>query len=200
MAFSDYKTISEVQAEFKIKYQEDNFVLISEYKPSAAFIEDLKFNQENLDVFSSEASRCEMIIFPVLREIYKDYYKKTSFWVQKTISYNDNLNGTPDYVVSKRSDLGKTMLEFPILIIIEAKKNDFDQGWAQCLSGLVAAEFINDNLQMEIFGIVTDGKLWEFGKLMDKKFTKNIYSFTVAELTNLFGALKFVFGEATKMV
>jgi len=27
MAFSDYKTIAQVQAEYQIKYEEDNFIL-----------------------------------------------------------------------------------------------------------------------------------------------------------------------------
>lgn len=198
MAFSDYKTISQVQAEYKIKYQEDNFVVVKEYKPSDIFFEEFEFNQRNMDVFSSEAARCEIIIFPILREMYKYYYEKISLWVQKPIVYDEKLSGTPDYVISKKSELGKTMLEFPLLIVAEAKKNDFEQGWAQCLSELIAAEYLNNNPQIPIYGIVTDGKLWEFGKLIEKKFTKNIDSFTITDLNKLFGALKFTFDEATK--
>ena len=200
MAFSDYKTISQVQAEYKIKYQEDNFVVVKEHKPSDIFIEEFEFNQRNMDVFSSEAARCEIIIFPILREMYKYYYEKISLWVEKPIVYDEKLSGTPDYVISKKSELGKTMLEFPLLIVAEAKKNDFEQGWAQCLSELIAAEYLNNNPQMPIYGIVTDGKLWEFGKLIEKNFTKNIDSFTITDLNKLFGALKFTFDEATKLV
>ena len=200
MAFSDYKTISQVQAEYKIKYQEENFILVKDFELSEAFLEDFEFNQKNMDIFSSEAARCEIIIFPILREVYKHYYEKTSFWVQKSISYDDKLNGTPDYVVSKKSDLGKTMLEFPLLIVVEAKKSDFEQGWAQCLSELVAAEYLNKTPQIPTYGIVTDGKLWEFGKLVEKDFTKNIDSFTVTGLKKLFGAVQFIFDEATRLI
>ena len=199
MAFSDYKTISQVQAEYQIKYQEENFITISEYQPSDIFIKEFEFNQKNLDIFSSEAARCEIIIFPILREIYKNYYQKTSFWVQKSISYDDKLNGTPDYIVSKKSELGKTMLEFPLLIIAEAKKNDFEQGWAQCLSELIAAQYLNNYTEKPLYGIVTDGKLWEFGQLLDKEFTKNLDSFTVTELERLFGVLKWLFDDAIKL-
>jgi len=196
MAFSDYKTISQVQAEYRIKYEEDNFVTVKEHKVSDIFIEEFEFNQQNMDVFSSEAARCEIIIFPILREIYKNYYKKISLWVQKSITYNEKLNGTPDYVISKKSELGKTMLEFPLVIVAEAKKNDFEQGWAQCLSELIAAKYLNNNPEMPVYGIVTDGKLWEFGKLTEKSFTKNTDIFTVTDLNKLFGALQFVFDEA----
>lgn len=200
MVFSDYKTISQVQAEYKIKYEEDNFVAVKEHKVSDIFIEEFEFNQQNMDVFSSEAARCEIIIFPILREMYKYYYKKISLWVQKSIAYDEKLNGTPDYIISKKSELGKTMLEFPLVIVAEAKKNDFEQGWAQCLSELIAARYLNNNPEMPVYGIVTDAKLWEFGKLTEKGFTKNTDSFIVTDLNKLFGALKFIFDEATKLV
>lgn len=76
MAFSDYKGISQVQAEFLIKYQEENFIAPQEYDIPKTFIEEFTFNQKNLDVFSSEASRCEIIIFPILREVYKNIIKR----------------------------------------------------------------------------------------------------------------------------
>ena len=66
MAFSDYKTISQVQAEYKIKYDEDNFIPIKEHNVPDIFIEEFEFNQRNMDIFSSEAARCEIIIFPIL--------------------------------------------------------------------------------------------------------------------------------------
>lgn len=200
MAFSDYKTISQVQAEYQIKYEEDNFVFIKEYQLSSSFIEELEFNQKNMDIYASEAARCEIVIFPILREIYKNYYQKTSLWIQKNLSYNDKLTGTPDYIISQKSPLGKTMLESPLLIIVEAKKNDFEQGWGQCISELIAAKNINQNQQLTVYGIVTDAKLWEFGKLIDTVFIKNIEVFTVTDLSKLFGALKFIFDEATKSI
>lgn len=197
MAFSDYKSISQVQAEYKIKYQEEDFIIVHHhYSVPNAFIEEFEFNRKNLDVFSSEASRCEIIIFPILREIYKNYYQKVALWVQKSISYNENLSGTPDYVVSKKSDLGKTFLESPLLIIAEAKKNDFEQDWGQCLAELIAAQRMNANTELPIYGIVTDGKLWEFGKLFESFFTKNISVFIIDELPELFGALDFLFHNA----
>ena len=116
-----------------------------------------------------------------------------SLWVQKPIAYNDKLSGTPDYIVSKRSSLGKTVLEFPLLMVAEAKKNDFEQGWAQCLAELVAAQKLNEDEEMPIYGIVTDGKYWEFGKLEGSIFTKNLESFSVDDLPELFGVLDGLF-------
>ncbi len=58
MAFSDYKTISQVQAEYRIKYQESNFIAVKKHNIPEAFIEEFEFNRENMDIFSSEAARC----------------------------------------------------------------------------------------------------------------------------------------------
>ncbi len=197
MAFSDYKSISQVQKEFKIKYQEANFLMPEDLEPSAAFRAEFQFNTENIDVFSSEASRAEAIIFPVLREIYKRHYEKYSFWVQKALAYDDKLSGTPDYLIGTKSELGKTYLETPLVIIAEAKKNDFEQGWGQCLAELVAAQKLNGKPHRAVHGIVTDGKSWEFGKLEADVFTKNAEGYTVDHLAQLFGALNAIFQAAS---
>lgn len=160
MAFSNFKNISEVQKKYNIKYKEKIFVTARKAELPEAFVKDFEFCKENIDVFSSEASRSEVIISPILREIYKKYYTEYSFWIQKSIFYDDILCGTPDYIFSVRSKLGKTVLEKPIVIVVEAKRNDFEQGWGQCLAELVASQKINDDFKSPVYGIVTDGNLW----------------------------------------
>ncbi|KAF0241400.1 MAG: hypothetical protein FD167_4013 [bacterium] len=196
MAFSDYKTISQVQKEFGVKYQEENFIQSQPFEPHESFLIDLQFNLENMDVYTSEASRTEIVISPILREVYKKYYEKYSFWIQKTITYSDKLSGTPDYLIATKSSLGKTVLETPLIVIVEAKKNDFEQGWGQCLAELVAAQKINGNNLLPVYGVVTDGELWKFGKLIDTTFIKNIKGYTVTALSELFGAIDFILQAA----
>jgi len=193
MAFSDYKSVSQVQKEFGIKYREENFIVAQEAKVSAVFLKEFEFNRENIYVFTSEASRTELIISPILREVYKGYHDKYSFWIQKSIAYNERLNGTPDYIIAARSVLGKTVLELPLVVVVEARKNDFEQGWGQCLAELVTAQKINNKVNVPVHGIVTDGELWKFGRLVSDTFTGNIEGYTVASLTRLFGALNFIF-------
>ncbi|NEP56340.1 MAG: hypothetical protein F6K31_04860 [Symploca sp. SIO2G7] len=192
MAFSDFKNIADVQRKYQIKYQEDNFVFPEKTEPPDNFLQDLDFYQKNLDVFSSEASRSEVIISPLLREIYKKHYQNYAFWIQKSISWDDVLSGTPDYIFSTKSELGKTVFEKPIIIVVEAKKNDFEQGWGQCLAELVASQKINENVQRPVYGIVTDGNLWQLGRLEANVFTRNIENFTIDKLSRLYGALDYL--------
>ncbi|MCI5138412.1 MAG: hypothetical protein D3922_08345 [Candidatus Electrothrix sp. AR1] len=194
MSFSEFKNISEVQALYKIKYEEGLFLSGAEQMPSLAFMEDFEFSKENIDIFTSESSRSEIIISPLLREMYKKHCEKYSFWIQKGISFDEVLTGTPDYMFSKKSSLGKTVLEVPLVIIVEAKKNDFEQGWGQCLAELVAAQKINEDAERPVYGVVTDGNLWQFGRLRRDVFTRNTENFTVDHIAKLYGALEFLAG------
>ena len=193
MAFSDFKTISEVQERFRITYSENDFVEVEPSNPSAEFLRDFEFTREHINVFASEASRCETIIFPVLKESYKAYADRYALWIKKSIAYDDTLNGTPDYFISTKSELGKTVVGSPLILLVEAKKNDFEHGWGQCLAELVAAQKINDDVNFPVYGIVTDGTLWQFGQLIGNTFTQNRTDFALTNLPTLFGAVDSVF-------
>ncbi len=82
----------------------------------------------------------------------------------------------------------------PIVIVVEAKKNDFEQGWGQCLAELVAAQYLNGDRQRPVYGVVTDGNLWQFGKLEADTFTKNSENFLIDKLAQLYGALDYLIG------
>ena len=198
MAFSDFKKISEVQEKFRIRYSANDFFEVEEAKPSERFLQDFEFSMQHINVFSSEASRCEAVIFPILREVYKKYADSIALWIKEPITYDETLNGTPDYLISTKSELGITVVGTPLIMLVEAKKNDFEQGWGQCLSELVAAQKINDDPSFPVYGIVIDGTLWEFGRLVNDTFTRNRTNFTLANLPILFGAVDSVFKEATE--
>lgn len=67
MAFSDFKNIAEVQKKYRIKYQEETFILDKKVSPPDSFLKDLEFYRDHIDIFTSEASRSEIIISPLLR-------------------------------------------------------------------------------------------------------------------------------------
>ena len=94
MSFIDFKTVSDVQKKYEVKYDEADFLAVDEISPSEAFIDDFQFSKENIDIFTSEASRSELIISPLLHELYKKHSKKYSFWIQKSIAYDSILSGT----------------------------------------------------------------------------------------------------------
>ncbi|MEE6162542.1 hypothetical protein U9R62_14610 [Cylindrospermopsis raciborskii DSH] len=86
-----------------------------------------------------------------------------------------------DYVVAKRSSRGKVIFNF-YLILVEAKKDNFEEGWGQCLAELIAAQKLNNQLNQTLYGIVSNGKIWEFSKLEEDNFVKNIEEYSISNL------------------
>ena len=194
MAFSDFKTISEVQEKFGITYAMNNFVGTEEtLKPSEHFLQEFEFCMQHINVFASETSRCEAVIFPILKEVYKGYTDRYALWSGKSIAYDETLRGTPDYLIATQSELGMSVVGKPLIILVEAKKNDFEQGWGQCLAELIAAQKIKGDPDTPVCGIVTDGTLWQFGRLDGDAFIQNRTNFTLDNLPVLFGAVNSVF-------
>ena len=193
MAFSEYKEIGQVQVEFNIKLDEENFIFANSVNPPELFLQEFEFTLENFPVFTSEGARTEAVIFPILREVYKDYSDKFVLWIQKSFAFDAKLSGTPDYLIATKSPLGKTVLAKPLLGVVEAKKNDFEVGWAQCLAELIAIQKLNVEDEITVYGIVTDGERWQFGRLEKNLFTRHASSFGIDDLPELFGALHFVF-------
>jgi hypothetical protein len=58
---------------------------------------------------------------------------------------------------------------------------------------MVAIQRINDNLEADIFGIVSSGKIWQFGKLTTDVFTRNKNLYTIQEVDRLFAAVNYIF-------
>lgn len=195
MGFSSYKDIGEVLQEFQITYTEANFMGETEFSIPGYFREDLAFMMREAVVDNSELAVCENLIYPVLKEIWKSYYTKFVLWSHKSLTYDQNLCGFPEYILTKRSPLGKFVFGKPYFLLVEAKQDKFDEGWAQCLAEMVAAQRLNNELQVIIFGIVSNGKDWEFGKLEERIFTKNINRYLIEELDALFAAVNYVFQQ-----
>lgn len=192
MAFTDFKSIAQVQQEYQITYQEEYFIESVDLEPSDFFKKEFEFNQEHIDIFTSEASRCENVIYPIIREVYKNFVDRYTLWSHKSIRYDDQLTGTPDYLISTKSQLGKTVLGLPILVVVEAKQNNFTEGWGQCLAELLAAQKINQDEKQFVYGIVTDGELWQFGRLQFNWFTKHKARIAVTDLNKIFGAISYL--------
>ena len=71
MAFTDFKSADEVQKAYQISYIEQDFITFTPRALPEYFVREFEFNRENFDIFGSEASRCEAVIYPILREACK---------------------------------------------------------------------------------------------------------------------------------
>ena len=200
MSFNHYKNIADVINEFSLIYQEEVFIPENIFDINPYFLERLELILKEGIVFNSEYAICENIIAPILVEIWLKYKEKLLLWSHQPLNYNEKLSGIPDYMIARRSPRGKVILAQPYLILVEAKKDNFDEGWGQCLAELVAAQKLNSNQDNKIFGIVSNGKLWEFSQLQNDIITKSLKYYTLENLPQLMGAINFVFFQSAAQI
>ncbi len=196
MSFNNYKNIADVIKEFPITYQEKNFIQEISLVIGELFLQRLELVLTEGVVFNSEYAICENIISPILIEIWQHYRHQLLVWSHQPLNYNEKLSGIPDYIVAKRSPKGKIVFDQPYLILVEAKKDNFDEGWGQCLAELIAAQKLNNKPEMELFGIVSNGKFWEFGQLKNDSFTKNIKLYSISNVEELLAAINYIFKQS----
>lgn len=195
MAFSTYKSTMAVLKDFQIIYTEATFINENTVEINNYFREDLLGFVRDGVANNSEYAICENLIAPVLKEVWKSYKDKFLLWSHESFRYDDKLSGIPDYILAKRSPLGKIVLDQPYLLVVEAKQDNFDEGWGQCLAAMIAAQRLNEHQEQTIFGIVSNGEIWEFGKLSLNQFTKNITIYLFQDLERLIAAVNDVFRQ-----
>ena len=115
--------------------------------------------------------------------------------------YDDKLCGEPDYLISAwREEVITKLVNTPILAVSEAKRQDFEEGWGQCLAEMIACQKTNQDEQLIVYGIVSTGIFWQFGQLENNIFTKNLNSYSIDNPQKILGNLDYVFAECERQI
>lgn len=201
MAFTDYKSVDDVVKKYKLCLIQARVVTLAPDAPlfNDYFLTELEFNLQRLPIGRSEVGAGEIILFPILREVWKPYADNLSLFTHESLEYDDDLKGTPDYFVCRRSEYGQTIPEVPCLLIIEAKLDDFEKAWGQCLAAMLAAQKLNGAPDQPVYGIATNSKSWEFGVLRHNEFTCDPNPISLHNLDSLRQALHAVFRACRDM-
>ena len=168
LSYKDFKNLEQVLKTFDLELrrtafiQQKTFKNLNKHQLDALLTETLPFRFNQGNTFRSEHNICERLIFPLLElvAIENNYtlFGHERFDVDKTLG----LDGFPDYIIGREDKY--SLLDKPVMVVGEAKKDDFTSGWGQCGAELVAAQKRNDSAKT-VYGVVSNGKLWEFAKL-----------------------------------
>ncbi|MHB1422216.1 MAG: hypothetical protein ACYC3I_03255 [Gemmataceae bacterium] len=200
MPFANYAAMGDVARAYRIALGDEKFVTLLERPISNILREELAFAENHANFRNSEAAVCENLIYPILKEVWKSYLQDLMLWSHEQLHYDADLSGIPDYFVSRRSSLGRWGVEPPYVIVIEAKRDDFERGWGQCLAALLAAQKLNNLPELTFYGIATNGRSWEFGKLEGATFNHDSLPFSSRNVEELCAALHFVFAQCQTQV
>ena len=163
-------------------------------EPSAHLQEDLR-RLEYFDLQGSEPAKT-LLIDTLLAEIVPRF-EKLKVWKEVTIS-TDTLTGVADYIMAPR----RAYMETPLLCVVEAKKDDFEGGQAQCLAEMVACKWTNEqsNSLIDIFGVVSNGQGWQFYKLTASGEAFATDQYGLENLPRILGVLDFICAACAKNV
>jgi hypothetical protein len=189
MPFTSYLTAEDVARAHQIRIDRSDVVTPVAAPLSDTFRSELAFTLTEVAFEQSESAACETLIYPLLREVWKPFYKVLTLWSHAPLRFDDDLCGVPDFMVARRSPLGATVMDLPYLLVVEAKRDDFIRGWGQCLAAMRAAQRLNDAPDLTLFGIATNGLAWQFGRLESDTFTLDIRPFSLREVDALAAAI-----------
>jgi hypothetical protein len=149
---------------------------LPQYSGDLDRIEDLKGRIEELLPYvdlSSETARREIIVSKVVSDLV--HYTKAQLRIEFPIKVTNQLQGYLDYLLESDTRL----------LVIEAKKEDFSNGFVQLSAELIALDQSDETSpdQPYLIGTVTNGTLWQFGVLhrADKLIEQGLDSYRVPD-------------------
>jgi len=106
--------------------------------------------------------------------------------------------GNADYLIAER----RAYLEAPFVCVLEAKKDNFEQGTAQCLVEMQACQHTNREIGrlIDAYGIVTNGDGWKFYRLDAEGQAHETLLYGIAEMPQLLGILQTFFRKCAQLL
>ncbi len=144
----------EVLAEFGYRFERQRLQLPKTTRQIDRLVELQQQLEETIPFVSlnSEAAKREILIAPVLTRV--AVMCRRLLRIEYPLKVSEQLQGNLDYFM--QSDQG--------LIVVEAKRDDLTRGFTQLAVELIALAMLEE-LPEVLYGAVTIGEVWVFGKL-----------------------------------
>ena len=141
---------------------------------------------------NTEKVRSELLIAPILMEIRRQLSNQISFFSGSEFNVDASLGleGYCDYLLSRSPE--QLEITSPVVVLIEAKKENLMGGIAQCIAEMIAAQILNDrsnNAIPIIYGAVTSGTNWQFLTLQGTQVNLDTTEYFISDVEKLLGIL-----------
>ena len=168
------------------------FSQVADVKPSELLMQILDFNAPVALAINSEKVRSELIIAPILLDLKRNHPNRVSFFSGKefNVDADRGLNGFCDFLISRSPQ--QSVIQSPVIAIVEAKNENIELGLGQCIAEMVAAQIFNQRKGLEIpmiLGAVTTGSTWKFMKLEGKTIDLDLTEYFLNQVGKILGIL-----------
>lgn len=193
MSYSNF-TLESVLAMFQLEKVESAgiFSEIEPVAPSAYLTTGLTKKIPLAAAIGTEKARSELIVADVLVELREKFDYRISFFsgIDFSVDLENDLTGVCDFLVSLSP--GQLFLEAPLIILVEAKKDDPKLGLGQCVAEMLAAQRFNaekGNNIPSVYGATTTGTEWQFLKLAEKNLQIDMEIYPIQQCDKILGVL-----------
>ncbi|MBP0028835.1 hypothetical protein [Roseofilum sp. Guam] len=200
MSYREF-TLAKVKQDFGLTtFEQSNiFAESPELTASDLLIDILTYNQPIALGSNSEKARSELIISPILVDLRRQLKEKINLFsgVDFTVDDARGLNGICDFIITQSPEL--LIVTAPVIIVVEAKKENINAGLGQCAAAMVAAQIFNATHESSledsadyinrIYGAVTTGSIWQFLKLDKKQLSIDLSEYYLKDVNKILGIL-----------
>ncbi|NEQ34820.1 MAG: hypothetical protein F6K40_00230 [Okeania sp. SIO3I5] len=193
MPYSKF-TLEEVLTKFNLTLVESlgKFNNLPEVTPSKLLEETLEDNVPLAVAIATEKARSELIVSPILVAVRKYLNKEISLFsgIEFNVNSDLELSGYCDFIISFSSL--QSIIQAPVVVLVEAKNDNIKSGFGQCLAEMVAAQIFNQdrgNQISQIYGVITTGTAWQFLELEGKNAVLDLEEYSLKNLPKLLGIL-----------
>jgi len=200
MAFTDFTSPNKVREKFnELVISKKDFIpnVITDFGIEPYLEREIKFGLKTYK--PNETFADKFLIAPVINEIWQKH-EKLNIWTQPYIKFDEVLNGRPDYLISPLDREQYEVLSLPIVVLVEAKQENFTAGWGQCFAEMLACQKLNKTKDVIIYGIVSTGHFWEFGKLQNDVLIRDTKSYSITNLKDTINTVNYIFDVAEKEI
>jgi len=183
MSYSDF-TLEILRRDYGMKVKDEALFNPVESLEASAWLVQALEKGHDLALFSEKA-RSEFIVAPVLmacRELLNArIHIFSGVWLDA--DPDRGLKGECDFILARSTSA--FVLQSPLMLVLEAKKNDIEAGLGQCGAQMLGAKIYNErdgNPAAAVYGCVTTGEFWQFLKLENGTLTIHPERFSLKEI------------------
>ena len=193
MAYSNF-TLETVRKTFQLQTDEaaDISSDIEPVPPSEYLTTTLARKVPLALAIGTEKASSELIVADILVELREKFEHRISFFsgIDFSVDAESGLTGVCDFLVS----LSPTQfhLEAPIMVLVEAKKDNPVLGFGQCVAEMLAAQRFNAERGNDlpcIYGAGTTGTMWQVLKLEAQRLYIDSAIYSIGQCDKILGIL-----------
>jgi len=152
---------------------------------------------------NSEFSRAVWMVGPILSDFWRRYKGKITLIAGAELDADAEagLKGYLDFIIGKAPH--QHIINAPIMVIVEAKRDNITDGFGQCIAGMVGAQRFKrrTNKAIEsIYGCITTGSSWRFLQLTGQSITVDVKEYASGDFEKILGILTYIVGPVPEAI